>query len=123
MVTGSGSAFCDNQYGANEKLPIPVKSAELICCPENGARDFLRKACRYQIVRCHIPGDGQLRCHRRESLRFHMLGKAVLHDAEDGLSIGVFYSLFSLFGVCLSSYALKLHALCYRSGWPVIGIV
>ena len=58
-----------------------------------------------------------------ESLRYHMLGRAVLHDAGHGLSIGVFYSLFSLFAVCLSSYALKLHALCYRSGWPVIGIV
>lgn len=53
MVTGSGFEFGDNQYGANEKLPVSVKSAELICCPENGARDFLRNACRYQIVRCH----------------------------------------------------------------------
>ena len=64
MVTGSGSAFGDNQYGANEELSVPMKSAELICRPENGARDFLRNTCRYQIVRCHIPGKGQLRGHR-----------------------------------------------------------
>jgi hypothetical protein len=52
VVTGSWSVFGDGQYGANKKLPVPMKSAELICCPENG--NFLRNACRYQFVRCHL---------------------------------------------------------------------
>ena len=91
MVTRSRSASFDSHYGgANEKLPVPMKFTELVCCPEDGASDFLRSACRYQIVRCHIPGEGQLRGHRRETVGFHLLGKAVLHDAGHGLSIGVF---------------------------------
>jgi len=108
VVTRGGSAFGDNQYGANEKLPVPMRSAELICCLENGARDFLRILVGTRLYGVTSQARGSSVVTAEKALDFTCWGKpyCMTRDTDCPLAFFTVYSAYlpCVYRVTLLSY-------------------